>query len=270
MTTEHHDNSDTQIIFHEEPELEDPIFVEGLTGIGHIGRTAVHYLVDHLDVTKFAEIISHHFPHWAIVNDDKELDILRNELYYYERDDGRDVIFLFGDAQSIDPKGHYEVVHRILDLLEDYGAEELITIGGYGTGEIVDDPDVFGVVSDKELKYEFEDYGVAFDHEVGQIIGATGLLLGIGKRYDMHGCALLAETPGFLLSDPKATEAVLKILEDILNIELDYDNLEEKVKEAEEVIKQIQELQQKVQQQGGGGGGQGQGEGEGDELGYIG
>lgn len=259
------DHGDTQIIFEEEPELDNPLFVEGLTGIGHIGRTAVHYLVDHLEVTKFAELISHHFPHWAIVNEDKELDILKNELYYLKRDDGRDVIFLLGDAQSIDPQGHYTVVHRILDVLQEYGTEDLITIGGYGTGEIVDDPSVFGVVSDKELKSDYEKYGIEFEHNIGQIIGATGLLLGIGKRYGMDGVALLAETPGFLLSDPKATEAVLKVLEEVLDIELDYDNLDEKVKEAEQVIKRIQELQQKAQQ-----GAQQGGEGEGEELGYIG
>lgn len=262
------DHGDTQIIFEEEPELDNPVFVEGLTGIGHIGRTAVHYLVDHLEVEKFAEIISHHFPHWAIVNEDKELDILKNELYYLKRDDGRDVIFLLGDAQSIDPKGHYTVVHRILDVLKDYDCEDLITIGGYGTGEIVDNPDVFGVVSDKDIKESYEEHDVDFDHNIGQIIGATGLLLGIGKRYGMNGVALLAETPGFLLSDPKATEAVLKVLEDLIDVDLNYDNLEEKVEEAEEVIKRIQELQQKAQkgaQQPGEGG-----EGEGDELGYIG
>jgi uncharacterized protein (TIGR00162 family) len=263
------DHSDTQIIFEEEPELDNPVFVEGLTGIGHIGRTAVHYLVDHLEVEKFAEVISHHFPHWAIVNDDKELDILMNELYYLKRDDGRDVIFLLGDAQSIDPKGHYTVVHKILDILQEYGCDDIITIGGYGTGEIEDNPDVFGVVSHKENKEDYTEVGIEFDHNIGQIIGATGLLLGIGKRYDMNGIALLAETPGFLLSDPKATEAVLKVLEDLIDVDLDYDNLEEKVKEAEEVIKQIQELQQKAQK-----GAQQQpgksGEGEGDELGYIG
>lgn len=260
-------DGDTQIIFKEEPELEDPIFVEGLTGIGHIGRTAVHYLVDHLEVELFAEIISHHFPHWAIVNDDKELDILNNELYYLKRDDGRDIIFLMGDAQSIDPQGHYTVVHEILDVLEEYGCDEIITIGGYGTGEIEDEPEVLGVVSDKELKDDFEEYGIEFDHNIGQIIGATGLLLGIGKRYGMEGGALLAETPGFLLSDPKATEAVLKVLEDIIDVELDYDNLDEKVEEAEEVIKRIQELQQKAQQGSKQSGGEGEG---GDELGYIG
>ncbi|MDY6766109.1 MAG: proteasome assembly chaperone family protein [Candidatus Nanohaloarchaea archaeon] len=266
MKVEHHEK--TQIVWEDDkPELDSPLVVEGLTGIGHIGRTAVHYLVDHLEAEKIGEVISHHFPHWAIVNEDKELDILKNELYVYERDDAADVVFLIGDAQSIDPMGHYEVVHDILDLLEEWGTEELVTIGGYGTGEMVEEtPDVFGVVTDKELKSDYEEYGVSFDHSVGQIVGATGLLLGIGKRYGMDGIALLGETPGFLLSDPKATEEVLQVLEQILDVELDYENLDEKVEEVEEVMKRIQELQKQAQQQQQGS----QGEGEGDELGYIG
>ncbi|MFB6265650.1 MAG: proteasome assembly chaperone family protein [Candidatus Nanohaloarchaea archaeon] len=263
MEVEHHE--ETQVVWEdEEPDLDSPVFVEGLTGIGHIGRTAVHYLIDQLDTEKVAEIISHHFPHWAIVNEDKELDILKNELYVHERDGKRDVVFLIGDAQSIDPMGHYEVVHDILDLLDEWDTEELVTIGGYGTGEMVDDPDVFGVVTDSDLKDRYEEHGVSFDHSVGQIVGGTGLLLGIGKRYGMEGVALLGETPGFLLSDPKATEEVLKVLEELLDVDLDYDNLDEKVEEVEEVMKRIQELQKQAQQQ------QQQGEGEGDELGYIG
>ncbi|MDY6770256.1 MAG: PAC2 family protein, partial [Candidatus Nanohaloarchaea archaeon] len=168
----------------------------------------------------------------------------------------------------IDPMGHYEVVHDILDLLEEWSTEELVTIGGYGTGEMVEEtPEVFGVVTDKDLKSHYEDYGVSFDHGVGQIVGATGLLLGIGKRYGMEGVALLGETPGFLLSDPKATEEVLQVLEEMLDIDLDYDDLDEKVEEVEEVMERIQELQQQAQQQQQQAQG---GEGEGDELGYIG
>lgn len=264
MKTEH---TDTEIIWEDEkPELEEPLLVEGLTGIGHIGRTAVHYLIDHLETEKLAEVISHHFPHWAIVNDDKELDILKNELYLYEREGERDVIFLIGDAQSIDPQGHYEVAHSILDIVDEWGTEEIVTIGGYGTGEMIEDePDVFGVVTDKEDKDKYEELGVSFDHSVGQIVGATGLLLGIGKRYGMHGVALLGETPGFLLSDPKATESVLEVLGKMLDMDIDYDNLDEKVEEVEEVMKRVQELQKQAQQQQ-----QKGGEGEGDELGYIG
>jgi uncharacterized protein (TIGR00162 family) len=264
MDKKEHDS--TTLIIDEKPELDDPIFIEGLTGIGHIGRTAVDYLIDHLGAEQFGEILSHHFPHWAIVDEDKQLDLLKNELYYLEQDDGRDIIFLMGDAQSLDPQGHYEVVHVVIDLLEDLGVEELVTIGGYGTGETIDGtPTVYGVVTEKGLKDNYEELDISFDHSVGQIIGASGLLLGIGERYGMEGICLLGETPGFLLSDPKATEEVLKVLEGLLDIELDYSNLDEKIEEAEQVIKKIRELQKQVQesQQSGG-------EESGEELGYIG
>lgn len=263
MEVEDHDT--TKIILDEEPELEDPLFIEGLTGIGHIGRTAVHYLVDQMDATEFGEILSHHFPHWTIVDEEKQLDILKNELYYIKQDDGRDLVLLMGDAQSLDPQGHYNVAYAIVDLLERLGVEELVTIGGYGTGETIEGkPGVYGVVTEKSLKESYEEYDVSFDHDVGQIIGASGLLLGIGERYGMEGICLLGETPGFLLSDPKATEAVLKVLEDMLDLEIDYSNLDEKVKEAEKVIKKIRELQQQVQEQ------QGNQDKGGDDLGYIG
>ncbi|MFB6076908.1 MAG: PAC2 family protein, partial [Candidatus Nanohaloarchaea archaeon] len=154
----------------------------------------------------------------------------------------------------------------ILDVLDDYDCTDIVTIGGYGTGEMIEDePDVFGVVTETDVKDRYEDLDIEFDHSVGQIIGATGLLLGIGKRYGMEGIALLGETPGFLLSDPKATEEVLHILEDILAIDLDYDNLDQKVEEVEDVMKRIQELQKQAQQQGGG-----DEEAGGKELGYIG
>jgi len=259
------DHDTTKIILDEEPELEDPLFIEGLTGIGHIGRTAVHYLIDQLDATEFGEILSHHFPHWTIVDDEKQLDILKNELYYIKQDDGRDLVLLMGDAQSLDPQGHYNIAYAIIDLLEELGVEELVTVGGYGTGETIEgDPGVYGVVTAKGLKEDYDEYDISFDHDVGQIIGASGLLLGIGERYDMEGICLLGETPGFLLSDPKATEAVLKVLEDMLDLDIDYSNLDEKVKEAEEVIKKIRELQKQVQDQ------QGSQDKGGDDLGYIG
>ena len=254
----------TKIITEEKPDLEDPIFIEGLTGVGHVGRTAAGYLVDHINATKFGEITSWHFPHWTIVNEDKELDMLKNELYYWksEEEGQRDLIILIGNAQSLDPEGHYEIAEKVIDLIKDLGVEQMITLGGYGTGEMVEDPSVFGVVNDKELKEEYEDFGVEFDHSIGQVIGASGLLPALGKDEGIEGLCLLGETPGFMLSDPKATEEVLKVLDSIIKIDIDYSNLEDKIKEAEKVLKRIQKLKKNAQE--------GEPSKSSEELGYIG
>lgn len=261
----HIEKDSTKLIVEKDVELENPIFIEGLTGIGHIGRTVVSYLIDHLEAEKFAELISDHFPHWAIVDENKQLDILKNELYYLKNDDYRDMVLLVGDAQSLDPQGHYEIANLIIEFLDELGVKELITIGGYGTGEPVEEPDVYGVVTSEDVRNTYEKFDISFDHSVGQIIGATGLLLGIGERYDMEGIALLGETPGFLVSDPKATESVLKVIEDMLDLELDYENLEEKIKESEEVIKKIKQIHDQVKNQQ-----KSQQEDKSKDLGYIG
>lgn len=253
----------TKIVLEEEPDLENPVFIEGLTGVGHVGRTAAGYLVDHINAKKFGEITSRHFPHWTIVNEDKELDLLKNEIYYWKSEEGeRDIVILIGNAQSLDPQGHYEIAEKVIDLMKDLGVKNMITLGGYGTGEMVEDPSVFGVVNDKEIKEEYKEFGIEFEHSIGQVIGASGLLPALGKEEAIKGLCLLGETPGFMLSDPKATEEVLKVLDSILKINIDYSNLEEKIKEAEKVLKKIQKLKKNAQE--------GEPSKSSEELGYIG
>ncbi|MEM7826591.1 MAG: PAC2 family protein, partial [Candidatus Aenigmatarchaeota archaeon] len=51
----------TKIIELEKPKLKNPIFVEGLPGIGNVGRIACGYLIEELKAKKFAELYSSHF-----------------------------------------------------------------------------------------------------------------------------------------------------------------------------------------------------------------
>lgn len=233
----------TEIELEREPEAENPVFIEGLAGIGHIGKTSVSYLAEHLDAEKIGELYSHHFPPYTIVNDDKTVDLLKNNIYELTREDGRDLLIIEGNAQAQTPEGHFEVAEKILELVDDSDASEIITIGGYGTGDVVEDPKVFGAVSSTDVKEKYSDDGIVFDHDVGQIVGASGLLIGLGEERGYPGICLLGETPGFLLSDPKATEAVLHVVEDILDLDLDYTELDKKVEESQEVLKKLQNLQ---------------------------
>lgn len=234
-----------------EPEVENPVFIEGLAGIGHIGKTCVSYLADHLDAEKIGELYSHHFPPYTIINDDKTLDLLKNNIYQLKRDDGRDLLIIEGNAQAQTPEGHFQVAEEILDFAGESDVSEIITIGGYGTGDVVEDPEVFGAVSSTDVKEKYSSHGIKFDHEVGQIVGASGLLLGLGEERGHEGICLLGETPGFLLSDPKATEAVLQVVEEILGLDLDYTELDKKVEESQEVLKKLQNLQQQQGQESG-------------------
>ncbi|MFB6245059.1 MAG: proteasome assembly chaperone family protein [Candidatus Nanohaloarchaea archaeon] len=249
----------TRIELDKEPDVEDPVFVEGLAGIGHVGKTSVSYLADHLEAEKIGELYSHHFPPYTIVTEEKTVKMLKNDIYQLRRDDKEDIILIEGNAQASTPEGHFEVAEKILELVEDVNPSQLITIGGYGTGDVVEDPNVFGVTTEGSKSYE--DHGIEFEHDVEQIVGASGLLLGLGEQKGHEGVCLLGETPGFLLSDPKATEAVLQTLESILGLDLDYSELDEKVEESQEVLKKLQNMQQKQGQEQ---------EQQSSDLGYIG
>ncbi|HUV25030.1 MAG TPA: PAC2 family protein, partial [Methanomassiliicoccales archaeon] len=56
-------------IFYEEPELVEPILIEGLPGVGNVGKLAAEHLLDQIDAVKFADIYSKHFPPQVVVND---------------------------------------------------------------------------------------------------------------------------------------------------------------------------------------------------------
>ncbi len=233
----------TKIVLEKDVEVEKPLLIEGLAGIGHVGRNCVSFLAEKLEAEKIGELQSHHFPPYTIVNDNKVLESLKNDIYYVEIN-GKEVILIEGNAQASNNEGHYEIAEEVLDFAEEKKVEEIITIGGYGKGDVVEQPSVYGAVTDLETKEKFEDLEIDFDHEVGQIVGISGLLLGLGERRGMKGIALLGETPGFLLSDPKSTEAVLEVMEDYLDVDLDYSSLDDKVEESQEVLKKLQNLKQ--------------------------
>ncbi|MEM5797425.1 MAG: proteasome assembly chaperone family protein [Candidatus Aenigmatarchaeota archaeon] len=241
----------TTIFEFEKPKLKNPLFIEGLPGIGHVGRIAAQFLVEELKAKKFAELLSSHFMHYVLLQQSSSVHVLKNEFYYVKaKGKGqRDLIILVGDSQSIDPEGHYEISHEILAYLKKLGVKEMITLGGLGIGEVKENPKVVGAVSDEGLDKKYKGYGIDFDagSKVGTIVGASGLLLGLGKIYGMKGICLLGETSGYpILPDPKAAEAILKVLMRMLNLKLDISKLDAKVKEMEDFIKKIEEIQKKA------------------------
>ncbi|MEM5836572.1 MAG: proteasome assembly chaperone family protein [Candidatus Aenigmatarchaeota archaeon] len=241
----------TKIIELEKPKLKNPIFVEGLPGIGNVGRIACGYLIEELKAKKFAELYSSHFMPFVLLQNDSVVHVLKNEFFYWKakKKDQRDLILLVGDSQSIDPEGHYEIVETVLDFLQKYGVKEIFALAGLSVGEEKEKPRVVGAVSHQELVKKYEKFGIDFkaSEKVGTIVGASGLFIGLGKLRDMKGVCLLGETVGLpILPDPKSAEAVLNVLTKILNVEIDVRRLREKVREMEELIKKIDEAQRRT------------------------
>ncbi len=263
--------SDTKINMFKKPELKDPIFIEGLPGVGYIGRNVAGYLIDAIGAKPFAEIVSHHFPPVAILDSSKtgKASPLKNEFYYYKakNNDENDLIILIGDAQSMDPLGHYEIAETIMEFIKDFSPSKVITLGGFATGKLdTKTKTVFGAAVRDEVIEEFEKYDIKFkDTNIGQIIGASGLVMLEADREGLDSVCLMGETSGMLLSDPQSTEVVLGFVSKYLGMDIDMSKIEDKIKETSKVIKKIEGLQKKVMNQM-----PSQGTKENNELGYIG
>ncbi|MDD1684474.1 MAG: PAC2 family protein, partial [Methanoregula sp.] len=77
---------------------KDPVMIEGLPGIGQVGKLVAEYMIHMLKPRKIGEITSIYFPPQVILEENGLARLVRNELYLYE-DGVQDLIFLIGDHQ---------------------------------------------------------------------------------------------------------------------------------------------------------------------------
>jgi uncharacterized protein (TIGR00162 family) len=228
------------------PKLKNPIFIEGLPGIGNVGKLAVEHLIETMRAKKFAELYSKDFPPQVFINPDGTIKLVNNEFFYWnaKAKSQRDIVFLTGDYQGLSSQGQYELAEAILDIIQSLGVKQIFTLGGYGLGREIKEPKVLFATTDASLVKTMKTYGAVFkkNEPGGGIIGASGLLLGLGKLRGLAGTCFMGETPGYLV-DPKSAKAVLKVLMKAVNIDVDLSRLEEKAKEIEYIAQQLNEME---------------------------
>ena len=232
----------------EKPRLRKPLVVEGLPGIGNVGKVAVEYLIEKLKAKKFAELYSDHYPYHVFVNEDDTLDMPKNEFYYY-RNKSQDIILITGDIQSMTPHGHYEIAEEVTKFIKKLGARTIFTTGGFGVNPLPKKPKVIGAVTHENMKKRYSKYGIKFEsgERVGIIIGASGLFLGIGKLNGLEGMCLMGETLNRqMFTDTNSAKQVLLVLLKILGVSIDMKSLEERSKEMERAIQKAQEIENKL------------------------
>lgn len=227
----------------EEPELNEPIMIEGLPGVGNVGKLAAEHLVEQLKATKFAEVHSKYFPPQVLLDDDGVIRLVSNDFYYVRGEGERpDLIILVGDYQGLTPEGQYELSDYMLKVAMDHKVRRIYTLGGYGIGRIVEEPRVLGAATTMTLVEEMKEKGVVFSKgEPGSgIVGASGLLLGLGKVHGVEAVCLMGETSGYFV-DPKGAEAVLRILSALLNVEVDFSALQDKAQQIDVITSKLKE-----------------------------
>jgi uncharacterized protein (TIGR00162 family) len=229
----------------DEVDLTDPVLVEGLPGVGHVGKLAAEHLVEEFEATPVRRVYSEHLPPQVSIDDDGVAELTSVTVHAVETpDDGRDLLVLTGDHQAQSNRGHYRLTDTFLDVAGEFGVAEVYALGGVPTGELIEEYDVLGAATTETAVDRLEDAGVTFreGEPAGGIVGVSGLLLGLGERRGFDAACLMGETSGYLV-DPKSARAVLEVMEGLLDLEFDYSDLEERAEEMEEVIQRIREME---------------------------
>jgi len=229
------------IFIKDKVKLKNPVLIEGLPGIGLVGKLAADHMIKELNAPKLAEMYSPHFPPQVIMMKKGICRMLKHKFYYWKNPDkkGRDLILLVGDIQVSSAESQFQVCQEILDLFESHGGKTIYTLGGYGTGRMTDKPKVFGSATHMRLVKKHAKTKIEFGGAKGSIIGAAGMLLGLGKLRGMEGICIMGETHGGYV-DAKAAQEVLKTLSVLLSIEIDLSKLEKRAKQSEKFVKRLE------------------------------
>jgi uncharacterized protein (TIGR00162 family) len=191
------------------PELENPIFVQGLPGFGNVGKIAAYLLLKFCSAKPFADLYSPYFPDYVSVSSKGICRLPRYEFYAAPMEKN-DFIIMTGDTQPSfdDVAAHYRLCGETLDFIEKQGCSFLVTVGGV---PITDEKSqVYVAATSPRLAMEFMEKGAVI-YSKGRIVGATGLTLGLAKERGLEGICLLGATAGFK-ADRGAGFSVFKFL----------------------------------------------------------
>jgi len=225
-------------------KLKNPILIEGLPGLGLVGKIATRYLIKQLKAEKFAYLYSPHFPYFVLVNEKGSVRLLRGTFYFWKNTNGEnDLIFFTGDSQAQTIEGQYEISGCILNFAKQHNTKLIVTIGGYRM-EVKDKPKVIAAATSPELLNKALQAKAIVSPMGNPIVGAAGLILGLARFKQMNALCLLGETRGYL-PDPKAAKSVLEVLQLLLDFNVDLAGLDEEIVNAEKMVKRLQKVEER-------------------------
>jgi uncharacterized protein (TIGR00162 family) len=220
---------------------EDPILIEGLPGLGMVGKIATRYLIKTLDATKFAILHSPHFPYYVIVNKKGNTRLLHGEFRYWKNPQGNDLILFTGDSQAQTIEGQYEIAEAVINFAQKHNVQTIITLGGYRK-EASETPKVVTTATDSETLKIALQAGASISPSGNPIVGTAGLLVGMAEFKKISALCLLAETRGYL-PDPKAAKSLLMTLQKILRIEFSLDGLNKEITKSAKILDKMRQIE---------------------------
>jgi uncharacterized protein len=222
-------------------DLEDPVLVEGLPGVGLVGKLAADHLVEQLDMTYYAACHCEGLPDVAVYEEGGRG--VRPPVRVYA-DEDRDLLVLQADV-PVSPSAAEEFAACITGWLDDLNALPLYLSGLPEDKDGV--PELYGVAtgSAEDLLVE---YDIPVPGESGMVSGPTGALLAEAGKQGVDSVGLIVQADANF-PDPEAARVFLNDgIGPLAGIDVDTDRLVEQAdkvaKARERLAKQMQEAEE--------------------------
>jgi len=210
------------------PSPESTVII-GFPGTGLVGSISVSYMVDVLEFEQIGHITSKWFPPMALMSE----GVISVPVRIYAKDK---FIAILADI-PIQSTFCYEMAKTLVSWFNSISAKQIIVIAGIVTNE--PEKRVFVTVTEKELLETLPEACIPLP--VGNISGIAGSILIEAKTNKIPAIGLLAEAIN--APDPRASAAIISVLNPYLSLDMDVSDL---LEQAESIESQMHNLAEEI------------------------
>ena len=219
-------------------ELESPVLVEGLPGVGLVGKIAADHLVRTFDMDHYASCHCEGLPKVAAYQEDDPA--VRPPVRIYA-DEGRDLLVLQSDV-PVSPERATAFSTCVTGWLVEEDVTPIYLSGLPAEKDGV--PEMYGI-STGDGDALLAEHDIAQPSESGLVSGPTGALLSEASQADLDSLGLIVQA-NKQFPDPEAARVlIVEGIEPIADIEVGTDTL---VEQAEEISQARENLAKQMQQ----------------------
>jgi len=224
-------------------DLDAPVLVDGLPGVGLVGKIAADHIIEELDLTYFASVTCEGLPQVAVHDADRP-DVLPPVRLYAAP--AEDLVVLQSDV-PVSRTAASDFAACVTTWLHDTDGFPIYISGlADETMEIDEVPDLYGIATG-DAAGVLDDHDIPVPTDRGVVGGPTGALLHEAADRGLPGVGLVVESDPQFPDPAAARKLIVDGVTPIADVTVSTDNL---VEQSEQIREQKQRLAQRMQEVG--------------------
>ncbi|MFW5965427.1 MAG: proteasome assembly chaperone family protein [Halodesulfurarchaeum sp.] len=229
------------VVIEEELDLTAPVLIEGLPGVGLVGKIATDHTIDELDMDQIGFVDCDGLPTIATYEGDSHEVQSPVRLY---ADEDEDLLALQSDI-PVSKQTAPGFASTLIGWIQQVGIRALFLSGlPSETSDPAETPAVYGLRTGGD-GFDLAAYGVDPPEERGVVAGPTGALLNRAHHGGVDACGLIVESDPQFPDPAAARQLITRGIEPIGEVSIPTDDL---VDRAEEIRTQKEALAKRMQE----------------------